>query len=430
MNRRISGRTLERMKGDSMAGQHIRYGLIKTGAVVAAAAVLGLAGVSTATAWNSKDGTITVHGFADYTQHNREGYGSVKNRVRGQLEATKEFGAVGLFRGVALNGIIRITHDGVYEWNNDEFGNQAGGRAFGSSSGLGQTFSPFAIGTANGLQTEWGMSPVNRFAPGGLPLPGGSNFAFDLGANPNAGLKKVGSEHGNRNNNGEFGGGLEFFTPVRPCNVDSRGCINDYMDATRGDLQNPEFTDEHRWLRELYLDATLPLADGQEINFRIGRQQVVWGRTDLFRVLDKINPIDFSIQNIYEEFEDSRIPLGIFNMEWRLGGTRIFDDLNFQFLWNFEDFTPHNLGQGGQPYNILQAGDLFRALNNCWHNGCTVSNFATGLTPTGNLATDFPAHVIGIRRVHRPDGHDQFGVRMEGVFKSVGFSVNAAYYYS
>ena len=423
-----------------MAGQYLRWGLIKRGLTATTTVVLGLAVTSDASAWQSKDGTV-IHGFADYTHHQRADYGISKARLRGQLEINKEFGTFGIFRGVSLNSVLRITHDGVYDWNDSNFGSEAGRSVNSSSSGL-------AVGTANGLQTPWGGSPVNAVAlpnfglataAGGLPipagstagaLPGGSNFGFNLATNPNAGLKRVGSELGHRNNNGELGGGLEFFTPVRPCDVDPRGCINGYMDADENDLRHPELTDDHRWLRELYLDATLPFSNGDEINFRIGRQQVVWGRTDLFRVLDQINPIDFSIQNIYEEFEDSRIPLGIFNMEWRLGGVSVFSDLNFQFLWNFEQFTPHNLGQGGQPYSILQAGDLFRSLKNCWDNGCTVANFATGQVPTGNLSTDFPARVIGIRNIHIPDGHDQFGLRMEGVFKSVGFSLNAAYYHS
>ena len=241
----------------------------------------------------------------------------------------------------------------------------------------------------------------------------------------------MGGELAARNNNGEFGGGLEFFTPTRPCDVDSRGCIPGYMDATLDDLRFPEFTDDHGWLREIYIDATMPVNNGDEINFRIGRQQVVWGRTDLFRVLDQVNPIDFSIQSIYEEFEDSRIPLGIFSAEYRAGAVGAFDDLNLQVIWNFEKFRPNTLGQGGQPYNILLAGDLFRALKNCWDNGCTINNFATGLAPDGNLATDFPRHVVGIRDIHMPGwDFDQGGVRLEGVFRGVGFSLNAMTFYS
>ena len=203
------------------------------------------------------------------------------------------------------------------------------------------------------------------------------------------------------------------------------------MNASENDLRFPEFTDDLGFLREIYIDATMPFDNGDEINFRIGRQQIVWGRTDLFRVLDVVNPVDFSIQNIYEELEDSRIPLGIFSAEYRAGAVGAFDDLNFQFIWNFEKFRPNNLGQGGTPYNILLAGDLFRALGNCWDNGCTVSNFATGLVPGGNLSTDFPAGVIGIRNVELPDWKaDQGGFRIEGVFKSVGFSFNFLSFYS
>ena len=385
-----------------------------TGMTLTTLAAFLLVFASSAQAWLSKDQTLEINGFIDNTTHQRIDYGISKQRFRGQLEFGKQLPNMGRFTGISLNGTLRATYDGVYDWNSNDFGDKAGNSVFGASSGIPN-------GSFDGLRTPWGASPVGAGVLG---------FGFDTAANPNVGLKRVGSELGKGNTSVNFGGGLEFFTPVRPCNVDSRGCMPGYMNMSEDNLRMPEFTGEHRWLRELYLDATLPLNNGDEINFRIGRQQVVWGRTDLFRVLDQINPIDFSIQNIYEEFEDSRIPLGIFNMEWRLGATDMFDDLNFQFLWNFEKFTPNVLGQGGQPYNILQAGDLFRALHNCWDNGCTVSNFATGLSPAGNLATDFPANTIGIRHVHLPTDREQFGLRMEGVFKSVGFSLNAMTYYS
>jgi hypothetical protein len=138
------------------------------------------------------------------------------------------------------------------------------------------------------------------------------------------------------------------------------------MDSDLNELRYAEFNDRYDWMRELYFDATVPFDNGNELNFRIGRQQVVWGRTDLFRVLDMVNPIDFSIQNIYEEFEDSRIPMGIFSAEYRMGAVGSIDDLNFQYIWKFENFRPDNLGQGGQPYSILDAGNLFRALATCW----------------------------------------------------------------
>tara|TARA_R110002073_G_scaffold142624_3_gene294486 strand:- start:23 stop:469 length:447 start_codon:yes stop_codon:yes gene_type:complete len=118
-----------------MAEQRNRCGFIKRGALFASAFVTSLTLTSPAHAISSADGTLVSHGFIDYTQHNREGYGMVKNRIRGQLETTKDFGNVGIFRAVSLNNIIRITHDGVYEWNNDDFGDEAGGSVFGTSTG-------------------------------------------------------------------------------------------------------------------------------------------------------------------------------------------------------------------------------------------------------------------------------------------------------
>ena len=415
-----------------------RLGLtLLSSAVACALAITPL----TVSAWNSKDGTLELHGFLDNTYHHRDDYGITKERVRGQIEWSKIFKPTGLFSEISFHGTLRATYDGVYDLNDDTFGKRSGGPVATTSSGSG-VYLPIAIGPddvphvvnvtyalgGTTVDAPWGASPVSAGVPA---LPGGGGFGFDLAANPNEGLKRVGSELASTNNNGQFGGGLEFFTPTRPCNVDSRGCIPGYMDATLDDLRFPEFTDDHGWLREIYIDATMPVNNGDEINFRIGRQQVVWGRTDLFRVLDQVNPIDFSIQSIYEEFEDSRIPVGIFSAEYRAGAVGAFDDLNFQVIWNFEKFRPNVLGQGGQPYNILLAGDLFRALKNCWDNGCTINNFAGGLAPDGNLATDFPRHVVGIRDVHLPGwDFDQGGVRLEGVFRSVGFSVNAMTFYS
>ena len=395
-----------------------RFNLTLLSGAIACVLVISSGQVS---AWNSKDGTLVLHGFIDNTYHNRDDYGITKERVRGQIEWSKVFKPTGLFSELSFHGTLRATYDGVYDLNDDEYGDRSGGAVFGSSSGV-------PIGHANGLQSPWGSSPITANL---AALPGGGGFGFDTVANPNEGLKKVGSELGVSNNNGEFGGGLELFAPTRPCNVDSRGCIPGYMDADMDDLRFPEFTDDHGWLREIYIDATIPVNNGDEINFRVGRQQIVWGRTDLFRVLDQVNPIDFSIQSIYEEFEDSRIPLGIFSAEYRAGAVGAFDDLNLQLIWNFEKFRPNTLGQGGQPYNILLAGDLFRSLKNCWDNGCTVSNFATGLSPAGNLSTDFSPHIIGIRDIHLPGwDFDQGGVRLEGVFRSVGFSINAMTFYS
>ena len=185
-----------------------------------------------------------LHGFLDNTYHNRDGYGITKERVRGQIEWSKIFKPTGLFSELSFHGTLRATYDGVYDLNDDRFGKRSGGPVTTTSSGSGVVV-PVAFGPdgvphpvnvtlAFGDTTTdnpWGDSPVTAGVPA---LPGFGGFGFDTVANPNEGLKRVGSELAARNNNGEFGGGLEFFTPTRPCNVDSRGCIPGYMDAELG----------------------------------------------------------------------------------------------------------------------------------------------------------------------------------------------------
>ncbi len=61
-------------------------------------------------------------------------------------------------------------------------------------------------------------------------------------------------------------------------------------------------------LRELYLDYYMT----DNLSFRIGRQQVTWGETGQYRLLDVINPVDNSWHfGPNESFRDTRIPLWI-----------------------------------------------------------------------------------------------------------------------
>jgi hypothetical protein len=366
--------------------------------------------LGTATAW------AELSGFIENDTHYRDDRGLSKVRNTAQLEYSKDLGAKGLFSEINFNTTLRATYDAVYDLRDEEWGDKAGGPVNMQQVG-GQTPPP-----------PWGPGAVfpalevpyapNTTGPGTFPvvLPYGD---FDGVKNPNKGLENLGEHLHNPN------GGLDLAVPVRPCDEDSRGCLDDYMDADLDDLRYPEFNDRQDWLREFYVDATIPLEDGKELGMKLGRQQIVWGRTDLFRVLDVINPVDYSRNNIYDELEDIRIPMWMLETELRTGPGEIFDDLNYSVVWNFDKFRPSTLGQGGTPNQINDAGSFFRSMKNLWDNGGTVGNFAFG-----NAATNFKPHTLGIRDVDLPDwklSNTQVGAKVEGVYKDLGFSLNYLY---
>ncbi len=355
-------------------------------------------------------------GFSEAVTHYRDGPGLSKARVGFQLEGLKFIGDAGIFSNFSINGTLRLSYDGVYDLNDGEFGDSAGGPII-LEGGLVNT--PHGQGFVNGPVVAGALGLVNNAF---------SDPATLAMTNPNQGLRVLGDHLHPQ------AGGVGFGVPVRPCDTDSRGCLRDYMDADKDELAAPEiFGDRLDFIRELYIDGTIPLKGGQQIDVRLGKQQVVWGRTDLFRVLDVINPVDFSRNNIYDELEDIRIPMWILHTEYRMGSTELFDDINLSMVWNFDKFRPSNLGQCGTPNAILDAGCFFRGMKNLWENGGTVSNFAAvpdgaGGTLPGLQTTDFGPNQIGIRNVDLPDwslSNTQLGFKLEGVIQDFTFSLNA-----
>ncbi|MBQ0725544.1 MAG: hypothetical protein KBT51_09135, partial [Cycloclasticus sp.] len=347
-----------------------------------------LAGIDTG------DDSLEISGFVENATYIRNDVGLSKFRNTLQLEGTKILGNIGAFSEVSINGTFRATYDGVYDLNSDEYGDGAGGAITLNSTAV---------------------------LPSEVPLGGGIPLAAPISASGlnNSGLIVLGEQlH-------DADGGVTFGVPVRPCDKDSRGCLSNYMDDDLDDLRYTDFNDRWDFIRELYVNATIDMDSGTTFNLSVGKKQEVWGRTDLFRVLDIINPVDYSRNNIYDELEDIRIPLWMATAEWQFGANNLFDDMNLQFVWVFDKFRPSKLGQAGTPNQILDAGSLFRGLNNCWENGCTVSNFAGGA-----IATNFGPGVLGIRDVELPEwslDNTQFGAKFEGVLGDVGFSLNAFY---
>lgn len=343
----------------------------------------------------------------------REHTGLAKFRNTLQAELDKEIG-----NGWKVHSIVRGSWDGVYRLNSSEYGKHAGGSINMQSTTPGGY-----------LTTPWGTGPVTYDAVNALGLPGNKFINTYPASNPNAGLRVLGDRWH------DIDGGVAFAVPVRPCDVDSRGCrdFGGYGDLKQSELEAPEFNDRLDFIRELYAKKVFDLADGKSLFVKVGKQQVVWGRTDLFRVLDVINPVDFSRNNIYDELSDIRIPMWIAQLEYRMGPSDTMQDRNLQLVWNFDKFRPNNLGQCGSPNSILDAGCFFRGMANLWDNGGTVSNFAN-VAPGTLLATNFGPGQIGLNEVNLPSwslANTQLGVKYEGVTANgISFSLNALSYRS
>ena len=365
------------------------------------------------------DGSITDVFYENDTRFrgdddtgNSVGLSKFRNTL--QVEADRRLG-----NGWEFHGVFRGTYDGVYDLNKSEYGNNAGGPITLQST-VGGKFFP----VVNGVGGFPPAPPFNQ-AVGGI-----ASFPANYPNNPNEGLRVLGDRwHG-------IDGGVAFGVPVRPCNTDSRGCkdFGGYGDQDKNELASPEFNNRLDFIREAYVKKTFELADNKQLFVKVGRQQVVWGRTDLFRVLDVINPVDYSRNNIYDELQDIRIPMFIAQAEYRMGGSDWLQERNLQVVWNFDKFRPNNLGQCGTANVILDAGCLFRGLNNLWENGGTVANFANVGAANNFFATNFGPHQIGLANVDLPEWkleNTQLGAKFEGVTKGgVNFSLNALTYRS
>jgi len=95
-------------------------------------------------------------------------------------------------------------------------------------------------------------------------------------------------------------------------------------------------------LREFYLQGAIG-----DSYLTIGKQQVVWGKSDGIKVLDIVNPQSFR-EFILDDFDSSRIPLWTINIE------RSFGDWDMQFLW-IPDPTYHSLPSQNATYAFTSA---------------------------------------------------------------------------
>jgi len=108
---------------------------------------------------------------------------------------------------------------------------------------------------------------------------------------------------------------------------------------------------DEKELKEAYLDLEM---FESRLWLRIGKQSIVWGKTELFRTTDQFNPQDLALSTL-PNLEESRISLWSARGVWSFYTVGPFEDVRLEVAANFDEFEPNDIGRCGEPYTPFPA---------------------------------------------------------------------------
>jgi hypothetical protein len=122
-----------------------------------------------------------------------------------------------------------------------------------------------------------------------------------------------------------------------------------FREVRERDKENIDSFKEAYDLWEAYAD----FAKGP-VFLRIGRQNLSWGETDVFRLLDMINPLDNTYGGIFEDLDDRRIPLWMLRGSYNFGNVGPAASLTLEGFWvpGTWDARVAPVAPAGTPYAV------------------------------------------------------------------------------
>jgi len=189
----------------------------------------------------------------------------------------------------------------------------------------------------------------------------------------------------------QFTDNIHFFTILREW-YDSAYDAERAWRRRSGNRKKMSRTKGTDWLRECYLDYY-----SENLDIRIGKQQVVWGTADGVKILDLINPIDyreFNLELTRSLDADVKIPLWMTKIEYSpsVNGT-------LQLLI-IPDYEPNFIPPADTPYS-------FRATNVGEQGFDTLRNFgADVIIDNKKPGRSFENTKIGVRWLDVIDGFE------------------------
>jgi len=99
-------------------------------------------------------------------------------------------------------------------------------------------------------------------------------------------------------------------------------------------------------LKEAYLDINM--LEGS-LFLRLGKQTIVWGKTELFATTDQFNPNDLALASL-PSLEESRIPVWAARAIYSFYEVGPFSDVRLEAALDLDTFYPADLGRCGEAY--------------------------------------------------------------------------------
>jgi len=218
--------------------------------------------------------------------------------------------------------------------------------------------------------------------------------------------------------------------------------LNAFIDVANRSVQDGGETYTQRdLLREAYIDQ-----ETEDISFRVGKQQVVWGTADGMKLLDVINPTDYT-EMAQNQMEDSRIPV------WMINAEKNYDDGgNFQFILSEARGNrisglgkasglarSHTNGEAGDAFIMKGVDSITGKVNGFLNVAPALGQVAGFFTAAGSGTGDTTGHAVGLRDNYRGatvsefvanngDGADFSGLTVIGCQASVtsGLDTNSS----
>ena len=132
-------------------------------------------------------------------------------------------------------------------------------------------------------------------------------------------------------------------------------------------------------LREAYIDLKLR---NLPLTVRAGRQQIVWGESDNFRMLDRVNTLDVTWHFAQELFWDEiRRPFWMLKFLYAIGNMGPLSQTFLEWYWNPGDWRPVKVAFLPRPWGIRLLNPLTNRVDGAFIGGfCELSPFKVGGT--------------------------------------------------